>query len=108
MLTAVLRHTWGFSEKDRSNHLHHAIDAIIIAYSTHSIIKAFSDFKKEQELLKAKSYEQKLKYQTKFFEPFEGFREKVLNKIDTIFVSQPPKKEQEVLYMSKHFVLKMK
>lgn len=97
MLTSVLRHTWGFDKKDRNNHLHHALDAIIVAYSTNSIIKAFSDFKKNQELLKAKLYAKELtsdnyKHQAKFFEPFEGFREKILNKIDEIFVSKPPRK----------------
>lgn len=97
MLTSVLRHTWGFAQKDRSNHLHHALDAIIVAYSTNSIIKAFSDFKKNQEILKAKLYAKELtskeyKDQSKFFAPFEGFREKILNKVDEIFVSKPPRK----------------
>lgn len=97
MLTSVLRHTWGFSQKDRNNYLHHALDAIIVAYSTNSIIKAFSDFKKNQELLKARLYAKELtsdnyKHQAKFFEPFEGFREKILSKIDEVFVSKPPRK----------------
>ncbi len=97
MLTSVLRHTWGFDKKDRNNHLHHALDAIIVAYSTSSIIKAFSDFKKNQELLKARFYAKELtsdnyKHQVKFFEPFKGFREKILSKIDEIFVSKPPRK----------------
>lgn len=97
MLTSVLRHTWGFDKKDRNNHLHHALDAIIVAYSTNSIIKAFSDFKKNQELLKARFYAKELtsdnyKHQVKFFEPFKGFREKILSKIDEIFVSKPPRK----------------
>lgn len=97
MLTSVLRHTWGFDKKDRNNHLHHALDAIIVAYSTNSIIKAFSDFRKNQELLKARFYAKELtsdnyKHQVKFFEPFKSFREKILSKIDEIFVSKPPRK----------------
>ncbi|EHA3649783.1 type II CRISPR RNA-guided endonuclease Cas9, partial [Campylobacter coli] len=97
MLTSVLRHTWGFAQKDRNNHLHHALDATIVAYSTNAIIKAFSDFKKEQELLKAKLYAKELtsdsyKHQAKFFEPFEGFREQILNQINKLFVSKPPRK----------------
>ncbi|EAI8629708.1 type II CRISPR RNA-guided endonuclease Cas9 [Campylobacter lari] len=97
MLTSVLRHTWGFDKKDRNNHLHHALDATIVAYSTNSIIKAFSDFRKNQELLKARFYAKELtsdnyKHQVKFFEPFKGFREKILSKIDEIFVSKPPRK----------------
>nr|WP_277930866.1 type II CRISPR RNA-guided endonuclease Cas9 [Helicobacter sp. CaF467b] len=96
MLTSVLRHAWGFSQKDRNNHLHHALDAIIIAYSTNSIIKAFSDFKKNQEILKAKLYAKKLtseeyKNQSKFT-GFEKYRSKILEKLDSIFVSKPPNK----------------
>lgn len=60
MLTSALRHTWGFSAKDRNNHLHHAIDAAIIAYANNSIVKAFSDFKKEQESNSVELYAKKL------------------------------------------------
>lgn len=98
MLTSALRHTWGFSTKDRNNHLHHAIDAVIIAYANNSIIKAFSDFKKEQESNSAELYAKKIseldyKNKRKFFEPFSGFRQKVLDKIDEIFVSKPERKK---------------
>ncbi|WP_291953130.1 type II CRISPR RNA-guided endonuclease Cas9, partial [Campylobacter sp.] len=114
MLTSVLRYTWGFSDKNRNNHLHHALDAIIIAYSTNSIIKSFSDFKKNQELLKAKLYAKKItndeyEHKNKFFEPFEGFRSQILKKIDTIFVSHPPRKRargalhQETFYSKDTF-----
>lgn len=60
MLTSALRHTWGFSTKNRNNHLHHAIDAAIIAYVNNSIVKDFSDFKKEQESNTAELYAKKL------------------------------------------------
>nr|5X2G_A Chain A, CRISPR-associated endonuclease Cas9 [Campylobacter jejuni subsp. jejuni NCTC 11168 = ATCC 700819]5X2H_A Chain A, CRISPR-associated endonuclease Cas9 [Campylobacter jejuni subsp. jejuni NCTC 11168 = ATCC 700819] len=98
MLTSALRHTWGFSAKDRNNHLHHAIDAVIIAYANNSIVKAFSDFKKEQESNSAELYAKKIseldyKNKRKFFEPFSGFRQKVLDKIDEIFVSKPERKK---------------
>lgn len=98
MLTSALRHTWGFSAKDRNNHLHHAIDAAIIAYANNSIVKAFSDFKKEQESNTAELYAKKIseldyKNKRKFFEPFSGFRQKVLDKIDEIFVSKPERKK---------------
>ena len=117
MLTSVLRHTWGFSSKDRNNHIHHALDATIIAYSTNSIIKAFSDFKKDKELLKAKFYAKKLEcdeYKSKFFEPFGGFREKILSKINDIFVSKPPRKRargalhKETFYSKEEFVKRYK
>ncbi|HFZ5169024.1 TPA: hypothetical protein ACIK0Y_001865 [Campylobacter jejuni] len=49
MLTSALRHTWGFSTKNRNNHLHHAINTAIIAYVNNSIVKDFSDFKKSKK-----------------------------------------------------------
>ncbi|WP_337205312.1 type II CRISPR RNA-guided endonuclease Cas9 [Campylobacter molothri] len=116
MLTSVLRYIWGFSKKDRNNHIHHAIDAIIIAYSTPSMIKSFSDFKKNQELLKAQLYAKKItdedyKHQAKFFEPFENFRKKIETKIDQIFVSRPPRKRargalHEETFLSQKQVIK--
>lgn len=98
MLTSALRHTWGFSTKNRNNHLHHAIDAAIIAYVNNSIVKDFSDFKKEQESNTAELYAKKIseldyKNKRKFFEPFSGFRQKLLDKIDEIFVSKPERKK---------------
>lgn len=107
MLTSALRHTWGFSTKDRNNHLHHAIDAVIIAYANNSIVKAFSDFKKEQESNSAELYAKKIseldyKNKRKFFEPFSGFRQKVLDKIDEILSQNLREKSQVELYMKKH------
>ncbi|WP_300955917.1 type II CRISPR RNA-guided endonuclease Cas9, partial [Helicobacter rodentium] len=55
-LTATLRHYWGLGDKDRNNHLHHAVDAIILAYTNAKTIKAFADFRKNQEQNKAKFY----------------------------------------------------
>lgn len=121
-LTATMRHYWGLNTlldnknsevKDRSNHLHHAIDAIIIAYANDSIIKAFSDFKKTQEQNKAKLIAKEIssaEYKTsrRFFAPAnfannEAFRQNIKGKIfgelgengelsGGIFVSKPPRK----------------
>lgn len=120
-LTATMRHYWGLDSllngesevKDRSNHLHHALDAIIIAYANDSIIKAFSDFKKTQEQNKAKLIAKKIssaEYKTsrRFFAPAnfennEAFRQSIKSKIfgelgengelsGGIFVSKPPRK----------------
>lgn len=55
--TADLRHHWGLNElvgdfkngkfsKDRTNHHHHAIDAIVIALSSHSTIQKLADANK--------------------------------------------------------------
>lgn len=97
MLTSTMRHFWGLPIKNRDEHTHHAIDAIIIAFINAAMIKRFSDFKQEQETLKAKLYAKELakeefKKQRAFFEPSSGFREKVLAKVEQIFVSRPPRK----------------
>ncbi|AWI34464.1 type II CRISPR RNA-guided endonuclease Cas9 [Helicobacter apodemus] len=96
-LTATLRHYWGLGDKDRNNHLHHAVDAIILAYVNDTMIQAFANFRKNQEQNKAKFYakqiaESEYKAKKAFFEPCENFRDKVLKKLDSIFVSKPPRK----------------
>ena len=120
-LTATMRHYWGLDSllngesevKDRSNHLHHALDAIIIAYTNDKIIKAFSDFKKTQEQNTARLIAKEIssaEYKTsrRFFAPAnfannEAFRQNIKSKIfgalgengelsGGIFVSKPPRK----------------
>lgn len=120
-LTATMRHYWGLDSllngesevKDRSNHLHHALDAIIIAYTNDKIIKAFSDFKKTQEQNTARLIAKEIssaEYKTsrRFFAPAnfannEAFRQSIKGKIfgelgengelsGGIFVSKPPRK----------------
>lgn len=96
-LTAMLRHYWGLGNKNRDNHLHHAFDAVIIGFTNASVIKAFSDFRKIQEQNKAKFYakqiaESEYKDKRAFFEPCKNFRQRVLGKVDSIFVSKPPRK----------------
>ncbi len=96
-LTSMLRHYWGLGDKDRNNHLHHAVDAVILAYTNNAMIKAFANFKKTQEQNKKKFYakqisESEYKVKKAFFEPCKDFRSEVLKKIDSIFVSKPPRK----------------
>ena len=62
-LTAMLRHYWGLhtilnknDDKDRNNHLHHAIDAITLAYANAKHIKAYADFKRSREEHKKVEY----------------------------------------------------
>ena len=97
MLTATMRHFWGLGSKNRYEHTHHAIDAIIIAYINAAMIQRFSQFRQNQESLRARFYAKELakeefKTQRAFFEPFRGFREQVLAKVGQIFVSRPPRK----------------
>lgn len=50
-LTSTLRHQWGLDSKNRDTHTHHAMDAIMIAFSTQSMVKKLSDYfaKKEKK-----------------------------------------------------------
>ncbi len=97
-LTAMLRHYWGLGGKNRDNHLHHAVDAVIIGFTNASVIKAFSDFRKQKEQNKAKLYakeiaESEYEKQKAFHKTqVEAFRQMVLGKVDSIFVSKPPRK----------------
>lgn len=98
-ITAMLRHYWGLGDKDRNTHLHHAIDAVIIAYTNAKMIKAFADYRKTSEQNKAKLYakeieESEYEKQKAFHKSQVGvFRQKVLEKVNTIFVSKPPRKK---------------
>lgn len=102
-LTSMLRHYWGLGTKNRATHLHHAQDAIILAFITASSIKAFSDYLKAKEegyykKLKAEDKADQLKEgqdsRTKHFlrEPIKDFRHKVEEAIDNIFVSKAPRR----------------
>ncbi|WP_334087099.1 type II CRISPR RNA-guided endonuclease Cas9 [Helicobacter typhlonius] len=96
-LTSMLRHYWGLGNKDRNNHLHHAVDAVILAYTNNAMIKAFANFRKNQEENKKKFYakqiaESEYKAKKAFFEPCKNFRQRVEEKIKEIFVSKPPRK----------------
>lgn len=118
-LTSMMKHYWGLHfldkknefgeyEKDRNHHLHHALDAIIISYMNASRVKAFADFKKRLETMKASEYAEKLseaereqkriKRKKSTFEVPTNyanrneFADKIKEKIFGIFVSQPPNK----------------
>lgn len=94
-LTSMLRHYWGFGDKDRNGHIHHFVDAAILSACSPSVIKAFSDFKKTEEINNAKYYADKisgLRIKSKF-DPFINFRSIVLDAAKNIFVSKPPRKK---------------
>ena len=76
-LTAKLRYNWGFeyNKKLIFNDKHHALDAIILACSTRSMVKqAVEDNKKGQS--------------SKFKQSCEKFKEKVEKKLNEVFVSR--------------------
>ena len=95
-LTDYLRHCWGL-EKDRgASDKHHAQDAIVIACATPNMVKYLSTvsgcFEDKWKMTKEKgdAWYKKLKH--KFKEPWTGFRDDVLESLDNIFVSRPPRK----------------
>ncbi|MGX3045490.1 type II CRISPR RNA-guided endonuclease Cas9 [Helicobacter sp. T3_23-1056] len=64
-LTTNLRRIWEFENKSRDNHLHHALDAIIIAHINASMVKRFSEYYKRKNELKITHHKKrdKLKWQ---------------------------------------------
>jgi len=86
LLTFNLRGAWGFAAKNRDNDRHHALDAIVLACSTQSMVQEFSNWNK---------YEARRKHPTERTyppKPWESFREDALRVIDTIFVSRMPQR----------------
>ncbi len=77
-LTSKLRYLWGLGDKDRANDRHHAMDAIIIACSTQSMVQNIANEYKYNK--KARQYPK----------PWETFREDAIKAVNNIFVSRMP------------------
>ena len=98
-LTSELRGRWieGFM-KDRSLHYHHAIDAIVVAFSTQSMVQKLSNFYNQKELKRSKE-------KLVFNPPMENFRNAVEssivldkkeilengNEVSRLLISRPPR-----------------
>lgn len=83
-LTAHLRSAWGFPDKNRSNDRHHALDAIVLACSTQSMVQRLTNWNKYEARKKDPSKRPLPPL------PWEGFREQAKQKVDEIFVSRMP------------------
>ncbi len=74
-LTSLLRHRWGFPEKDRKEDRHHALDALIVACATQSMVHDlavyFSDRERQQEIRVKKP----------FPVPWDSFREDAIRHV---------------------------
>ncbi len=87
-LTAKLRRYWGLNsilsetnEKERTDHRHHAIDALVIAFTSRSIVKKYADAVRFSD----DRYIGKMPY------PWNGFNlDMVKEKVDQIKVSFKP------------------
>lgn len=90
-LTSMLRHNWGIGNKSRDNHLHHAVDALIVAFSTQSEVQKLSTLSAKIDGFSFEKSEKKAG-KLKFNPPLEHFRDEVQKSIDEIFVSFAPRK----------------
>jgi len=105
-LTNMLRHNWHVGQKSRETNLHHAVDAIIIAFSTQSEVQRLSTLSAKKEgFIYTKS--EKKAGALKFEPPMENFRDEVQKSIDNIFVSFSPRRKvtgaahKETIYSKK-------
>ncbi|MCK5385476.1 MAG: type II CRISPR RNA-guided endonuclease Cas9, partial [Alphaproteobacteria bacterium] len=83
-LTSNLRGAWGFPDKNRKNDRHHALDAIVLACSTQSMVQRFANWNKYEERKKNPS---KRLYHP---DPWDNFRNDALSSVSDIFVSRMP------------------
>lgn len=90
-LTSMLRHNWGIGDKSRDNHLHHAVDALIVAFTTQSEVQRLSTLSARKDGFIYEKSEKKAG-QLKFLPPLEHFRDEVQKSIDEIFVSFAPRR----------------
>lgn len=89
MLTNMLRHNWGIGDKSRDNHLHHAVDATIIAFATDSEVQLLSTVSAKNEQF---IYEKEKSKKVRFYPPMQNFRDEVEASISDIFVSFAPRR----------------
>jgi len=92
MLTSQLRYKWGVGDKNRENHLHHAEDAIILAFSTQSMVQKLSSVSAKREGYIYESKEKKSKA-LRFVTPLEDFGVRVKESLGEIFVSHMPSRK---------------
>jgi len=92
MLTSQLRYKWGIGDKNRDNHLHHAEDAIILAFSTQSMVQKLSTVSAKREGFSFKDKEEKSK-SLHFIAPLNNFHKEVQNSLASIFVSHMPRRK---------------
>ncbi|WP_062072359.1 type II CRISPR RNA-guided endonuclease Cas9 [Demequina sediminicola] len=90
-LTSLLRHHWGLNgllsdaaEKNRSDHRHHAIDALVVALSERVTLKAVTDANRRAG---DQGIERLL---VDLPQPWEGFADHARESVDRIVVSHKP------------------
>ena len=90
-LTDQLRHNWGVNRKDRDdNNLHHAEDAIILAFSTQSEVQRMSTIAAIREDFRFQTAAER---KPMFTPPFADFKTALDTSINDIFVSFSPRRK---------------
>lgn len=92
MLTSQLRYKWGVGDKNRENHLHHAEDAILLAFATQAQVQRLSTVSGQHEGLIYDTKEAKGR-KLHFEAPLKNFHEKVKESVENIFVSHMPRRK---------------
>lgn len=87
-ITAFLRHMWGLNKNREENDLHHAVDAIVVACSTHGHVYLVSNLAKEIEIKGKNWYKH---FSRDKFKPWPAIREDIVNSVNDIFVSRMPR-----------------
>ena len=83
-VTDQMRYSWGLGEKDRDTNLHHAQDAIILAFITQREVQRMSSISaRRADFKNISAAERKIK----FSPPFASFKEDYDQVIEGIFVS---------------------
>lgn len=83
-LTANLRGAWGFPDKDRRNDRHHALDAIVLACSSQSMVQQLSNWNKYEARRRNPAEKPRPP------KPWESFRKDAKASVENIFVSRMP------------------
>ncbi|BAS68111.1 type II CRISPR RNA-guided endonuclease Cas9 [Bathymodiolus septemdierum thioautotrophic gill symbiont] len=89
-LTNQLRYNWGIEEKNRDNNLHHAEDAIILAFATQGEVQRMSTISAKREDFK---YQTAKERKIKFTPPFSDFKSVLDESVGDIFVSFAPRRK---------------
>lgn len=89
-LTDQLRYNWGVGDKNRDENLHHAEDAIILAFSTQSEVQRMSTISAKRDDFK---YQTADKRHIKFMPPFADFKSALDKSIANIFVAFAPRRK---------------
>jgi CRISPR-associated endonuclease Csn1 len=71
-VTATLRGKWGLNKDREAGHLHHALDAAVVAVTSHGLIQSITKFDQERNTLGAKFNTGGVRERTP--QPWEGFR----------------------------------